>query len=65
MISGAFLSLPAGRGRVPTYKEEYEDGFGCRHVTIGKPPQALGAWWLRFYCCRREPILLYDVIRAK
>jgi hypothetical protein len=65
MISRAFSSPPARRGRVPPYKEEYEDGFGGWHVTIGKPPRRLGAWWLRFYCCRREPILLYDVIRAK
>jgi hypothetical protein len=51
--------------KLPTYKEEYEDGFGGWHATTGKPPKPLGAWWLRFFWSRRERKVLYEVIRAQ
>jgi hypothetical protein len=51
--------------KLPTYKEEYEDGFAGWHVETGKAPRPLGAWWLRFYWCGRNDKVLYEVIRAK
>ena len=34
---------------LPTYKEEYKDGFGGWHVERGAPPKPIGACWLRLY----------------
>ena len=33
---------------LPTYKEEYRDGFGGWHVRRGAPPKPIGATWLVF-----------------
>lgn len=35
--------------KIPTYKEEYGDGFGGWHIERGAPPKPVGAYWLRFY----------------
>ncbi len=51
--------------KLPTYKEEYGDGFGGWHCEGGKPPKPLGGWWLRFYYDRSEDRVQYEVIRAK
>lgn len=34
--------------KVPSYKEEYVDGFGGWHIERGGPPKPTGAVWLRF-----------------
>lgn len=57
--------------KVPSYKEEYQDGFGGWHVERGAPPKPIGALWLRFSARKTkekgkdicEPIL--EVTRAK
>ena len=33
--------------RVPSYKDEYGDGFAGWHVERGAPPKPIGAWWMR------------------
>lgn len=42
--------------QVPTYKDEYADGFGGWHVETGKPPKPIGAMWLRFTKQKNSPI---------
>lgn len=51
--------------KLPTYKEEYSDGYGGWHVETGKPPKPIGGWWLRFYYSRKDRRVHYEVIRAK
>lgn len=50
--------------KLPTYKDEYGDGYGGWHVETGKTPRPLGGWWLRFYWDRESQRVLYQVIRA-
>jgi hypothetical protein len=38
--------------RTPTYKEEYQDGFGGFHVEKGRGPRPLGGVWIEFYRLR-------------
>jgi hypothetical protein len=33
--------------KVPSYKEEYVDGYGGWHIERGGPPKPTGAVWLR------------------
>jgi len=40
--------------RTPTYKEEYQDGFGGFHVEKGRGPRPLGGVWLEFYRVRGD-----------
>jgi hypothetical protein len=57
--------------KVPTYKEEYRDGYGGWHIERGGPPKPTGAIWLRFSANKTtkggvticDPII--DAIRAK
>lgn len=35
--------------KIPTYKDEYADGYGGWHIERGGPPKPKGAYWLRFY----------------
>lgn len=57
--------------RLPTYKDEYKDGYGGWHIETGKMPKPLGAWWLRVEHIRTRALnkekmfLNYDFIRAK
>lgn len=51
--------------KMPTYKEEYEDGFGGWHVERGGQPKPLGAWKLRFRWCGKEDRVVFDIQRAK
>lgn len=51
--------------KMPTYKEEYEDGFDGWHVETGKEPRPLGAWWLRFFYSAKNQAVHYEAIRAK
>ena len=38
---------------IPTYKEEFKDGYDGWHVERGAPPKPIGAYWLRlFYVLR-------------
>lgn len=50
--------------KLPTYKDEYEDGFAGWHVETGKPPKPLGAYWIRFYWHRPTSDVRYTVIKA-
>jgi hypothetical protein len=38
--------------RIPTYKNEYKDGYGGWHIETGKPPKPIGAWWLKIRVSR-------------
>jgi hypothetical protein len=56
--------------RMPTYKDEYKDGYAGWHIETGKMPKPIGAWWLkveyqRFQKDGKENMkLAYDFIRA-
>jgi hypothetical protein len=51
--------------KIPTYKEEYKDGFSGWHPERGGPPKVTGAVWLRFYWSTKEKRVLYEVIEAR
>jgi len=40
--------------KCPTYKDEYKTGVGGWHISTGKPPKPIGAYWLRFYLGREK-----------
>jgi hypothetical protein len=46
--------------KLPTYKDEYKDGFSGWHVERDAPPKPLGAAWLRFFY--EEGQIKYEVI---
>lgn len=49
--------------QVPTYKDEYADGYGGWHIETGKPPKPTGALWL---CFNNETgKVSFDFLRAK
>jgi hypothetical protein len=50
---------------VPTYKEEYGDGYGGWHVERGAPPKPIGAAWLRFYWSSKPQRVNYDIVWAQ
>lgn len=50
--------------KVPTYKDDYKDGYGGWHAETGKPPKPLGAYWVRFYWDHSVEEIKYEVIRA-
>lgn len=35
--------------KTPSYKEEFEDGFGGWHIERGAPPKPIGAVWMRVH----------------
>lgn len=49
--------------RMPTYKDEYKDGYAGWHIETGKPPKPIGAYWLKVTC--QYPHLTYDFLHAK
>lgn len=49
--------------KLPTYKEEYRDGYSGWHIERGGPPKPVGAVWLRFYNDAGE--IKTEVTRAK
>jgi UDP-2,3-diacylglucosamine pyrophosphatase LpxH len=53
--------------RLPTYKDEYKDGYGGWHVETGKGPKPLGAYWMRIRPVRDTKCVNvgYDFIMAK
>lgn len=43
--------------KIPTYKDEYADGWGGFHMEKGRCPKPVGAYWLRFFRdCVTDPI---------
>ena len=50
--------------QIPTYKDEYDDGYDGWHVETGKPPKPIGAVWLRFRRKGKGPIE-YDFHKAR
>lgn len=50
--------------QVPTYKDEYADGWGGFHIETGKPPKPIGAMWLQFVKTRSGQ-LEYHFSRAR
>ncbi len=50
--------------KLPTYKEEYGDGYAGWHVETGKPPKPVGAYWLRFFYHPASQNIRYDVVKA-
>jgi hypothetical protein len=38
----------------PSYKDEYKTGKGGWHVSTGKPPKPVGAWWMSIHFHKRE-----------
>lgn len=51
--------------QVPTYKDEYEDGYGGWHVVTGRPPKPIGAVWLHFTREDAKSPLEVNVLEAK
>lgn len=49
--------------QVPTYKDEYADGYGGWHIETGKPPKPTGALWLCFNNDAEK--VSFDILRAK
>jgi hypothetical protein len=49
--------------KLPTYKEEFKDGYAGWHVETNKAPRPLGAVWLRFYY--ENDTIKMETIRAK
>jgi hypothetical protein len=50
---------------IPTYKDEYSDGWGGFHVEGGRPPKPIGALWLNFRKEDSNSPLSFDFNRAK
>ncbi len=50
--------------KLPTYKEEYGDGFSGWHARRGAPPKPVGAVWLRFTYSGRQERVIFDAIRS-
>ena len=54
---------------IPTYKEEFKDGHGGRHVERGAPPKPIGATWLRLFfkygSSDRTKGIDYEIIQAR
>jgi len=51
--------------KLPSYKDEYKDGYGGWANTRGMPPKPIGAWWLRFFWDTDQQRMAYEVIRAQ
>lgn len=51
--------------RIPSYKDEYKDGFGGWTVETGKPPKPIGAIWLTFKRRTANSDIEVIVTRAK
>jgi hypothetical protein len=49
--------------KLPTYKEEYRDGYAGFHVERDAPPKPIGGMWLRFYYEKDK--IKFETIRAK
>lgn len=40
--------------RIPTYKDEYDDGYDGYHIENGRPPKPIGAWWMQVIVNRKR-----------
>lgn len=49
--------------KLPTYKDEHNDGYSGWHTEGNKAPRPLGAMWLRFY--NEQNQIKFETIRAK
>jgi hypothetical protein len=49
--------------KLPTYKEEYKDGYSGFHVERDAPPKPLGGMWLRFFY--EDNQVKFETISAK
>jgi hypothetical protein len=51
--------------QVPTYKDEYGDGYNTWHIRSGRAPKPIGALWLQFSKEGARSPLTINVLRAK
>lgn len=51
--------------KIPSYKDEYADGWGGFHIEKGRPPKPCGALWLEFHKEDKNSPLSFDFKRAK
>lgn len=51
--------------QVPTYKDEYGDGWGGWHIETGKPPKPIGALWLKFVKKKRNGPVELQITQAR
>ncbi len=51
--------------KIPTYKEEYKDGFDGFHIETGRCPKPIGAYWLKLFRESKKGPVLFDVERAR
>ena len=55
--------------RLPTYKNEYKDGYGGWHIETGKPPKPIGGMWMRVKVTRHgkgiKTFLQVDFLQAR
>jgi hypothetical protein len=53
---------------LPTYKEEFKDGFSGWHAQRGAPPKPIGAAWMRLYYDGQRDLykrgLRFEILRA-
>lgn len=50
--------------KIPSYKEEYKDGYSGWHATKGLPPKPVGAYWIKFTYQAAIGRVVYDIIKA-
>lgn len=50
--------------KVPSYKDEFADGYGGWHVERGGPPKATGAWWMVFRWRKQHARIGVEFTRA-
>lgn len=50
--------------KLPSYKHEFQGGYGGWHARRGAAPKPIGAWWLEFRWCKRTERVLYGVVAA-
>jgi hypothetical protein len=64
MDSGRIALKQQAHLRIPTYKDEYRDGFSGWHIETGKSPKPLGAYWLKIELSKNYDIV-FDFIKAR
>lgn len=64
LTTGAISTDVQTHLKLPTYKDEYKDGFGSWAATKGMPPKPLGGYWLRFTYRRNDDIIVPEIIKA-
>lgn len=51
--------------KIPTYKDEYQDGWGGFHIEKGRPPKPIGAAWLRMYKDTNDSPVEFEILKAR